>query len=89
MVDFIRSCSPRLVVLEATAVWKGPRWNLGGKGFTRSGRESQTGTRLCQSQGYPAKTDKIDAWVIADFAEAIRPEIRPLKTEDMQNWKRF
>jgi transposase len=37
-----------------------------------------------KAKGILAKTDKIDAPVIAQFGESIRPEIRPLKTEEAQ-----
>ncbi len=39
---------------------------------------------FAKATGKLAKTDKIDAEVIAHFAEAIRPEIRPLKDEQTQ-----
>ena len=34
--------------------------------------------------GKLAKTDKIDAQVLAHFAEAVRPEIRPLPDQEQQ-----
>lgn len=37
--------------------------------------------RFAQALGVQAKTDRIDARVIALFAQAVRPEIRPLKDE--------
>lgn len=37
--------------------------------------------RFAQALGVQAKTDRIDAGVIALFAQAVRPEIRPLKDE--------
>ena len=39
---------------------------------------------FAKATGKLAKTDKIDAEVIAHFADAIRPEIRPLKDEQTQ-----
>lgn len=39
--------------------------------------------------GRLAKTDKIDAEVIARFAEVIRPEVRPLKDMDTQRLQAF
>ncbi|MDP3285275.1 MAG: IS110 family transposase [Desulfobacterales bacterium] len=39
---------------------------------------------FARATGKLAKTDKIDADVIAHFADAIRPEIRPLKDEQTQ-----
>lgn len=40
---------------------------------------------FAKATGKLAKTDKIDAEVIAHFADAIRPEIRPLKDEQTQS----
>lgn len=39
---------------------------------------------FARAKGQLAKTDQIDARMIADFAEAIRPEVRPLGTEEQQ-----
>ncbi len=39
---------------------------------------------FARAKGQLAKTDKIDARMIADFAQAIRPEVRPLGTAEQQ-----
>jgi transposase len=39
---------------------------------------------FAKATGKLAKTDNLDAEVIARFAEAIRPQVRPLKTEEAQ-----
>ena len=39
---------------------------------------------FARAKGQLAKTDKIDARMIAAFAQAIRPEVRPLGTEEQQ-----
>jgi len=39
---------------------------------------------FAKATGTLAKTDKLDAHVIAHFGEAVRPEIRPLKDEKLQ-----
>lgn len=39
---------------------------------------------FARAKGQLAKTDPIDARMIADFAQAIRPEVRPLGTEEQQ-----
>lgn len=39
---------------------------------------------FARAKGQLAKTDQIDARMIAAFAEAIRPEVRPLGTEEQQ-----
>ena len=38
--------------------------------------------RFAEAAGRLAKTDKLDAGMIAWFAQAIRPEVRPLRTEE-------
>ncbi len=39
---------------------------------------------FARAKGQLAKTDQIDARVIADFGQTIRPEVRPLRTTDQQ-----
>ncbi|WP_420627234.1 IS110 family transposase [Candidatus Leptofilum sp.] len=39
---------------------------------------------FARAKGQVAKTDKIDAQMIASFAQAVRPEVRTLKTQDQQ-----
>lgn len=83
MVEFVRSTDPVLVVLEATG------------GFERDALRSLTSAQLpavsinprqvrdfAKAMGILAKTDAIDAHVIAWFAEAAKPKIRPVKTPD-------
>jgi transposase len=40
---------------------------------------------FAKSTGQLAKTDKIDAHVLADFAAKIKPEIKPLPTEEQED----
>ena len=42
---------------------------------------------FARALGILAKTDRIDARVIAQFAQAVRPEVRVLKSEDLQELK--
>jgi len=51
---------------------------------SRSLCQSKTGERFAKRMGILAKTDKIDAHVIARFADSVRPEIRSLKTEETE-----
>ena len=37
-----------------------------------------------KATGKPAKTDALDAQVLAHFAEAVRPPLRPLRDADTQ-----
>jgi transposase len=85
LVDRLRDLSPTLVVLEATG------------GFERTVAAAVAGAKLplvvanprqirdfARATGRLAKTDALDAAVIAHFAEAIRPEPRPLLDEQAQ-----
>jgi transposase len=93
--DFIASKKPILIVLEATG------------GFEKKILRVLASARLpvvvvnprqirdfARAVGVLAKTDKIDARVIARFAEAVKPEVRPLRSEeeemfDALNARRF
>ena len=54
----------------------------GGGGPAALCRQSRPDPRLCQGHGRLAKTDALDARVIALFAERIRPEARPVAAPD-------
>jgi transposase len=85
MTDFVKSKQPELIVLEATG------------GLEMAALRSLVVAKLpavcvnprqvrdfAKAMGVLAKTDKIDAHVIARFADSVRPEIRPLKTEETE-----
>lgn len=85
MTDFIKPFSPRLVVLEATGGWERSAVGaLAAKGLPVVVMNPRQVRDFAKAKGILAKTDKIDAQVIAQFAESIRPEVRPLKTEEAQ-----
>lgn len=85
MGQFIQSFSPRLVVLEATGgLERGAVATLAAKGIPVVVVNPRQVRHFAISKGILAKTDKIDARVIAQFAESIRPEIRPLKDGEAQ-----
>lgn len=95
MKEFLGSRKPTLIVLEATG------------GFEKGALRILASARLpvvpvnprqvrdfAKAMGILAKTDKIDARVIARFAEAVKPEARPLRSEeeerlDALNARRF
>jgi transposase len=74
---------PALVVLEATG---GYEWlvaaALAGKGIPVAVVNPRQVRDFAKATGVLAKTDRIDARVLARFAEAIRPEPRPLPTPE-------
>lgn len=82
LIDRLRSVAPRLIAIEATG------------GFETIAAAALTGAALplvivnpaqvrhfAQAVGKRAKTDPIDAEVIARFAEAVKPEVRPVPDE--------
>jgi len=83
MTEFIRSKEPELIVLEATG------------GFEMGALRSLALARLpvvainprqvrdfAKAMGILAKTDKIDAHVIARFADSVRPKVRAFRTPE-------
>lgn len=85
MRDFIHSFSPRLIVLEATGGWEAVAVSvLAAKGFPVVVVNPRHVRNFAKATGLLAKTDKIDARTIARFAEAVKPEVRPLKDEEAQ-----
>lgn len=85
MASFVQSFAPSLVVLEATGgLERAAVAILGSKGLPVVVVNPRQVRDFAKAKGILAKTDKIDALVIADFAETIRPEIRPLKAEELQ-----
>lgn len=76
---------PTLVVMEATGGLETPL----ASGLAAAGvmvavvnpRQVRDYAKAC---GRLAKTDRIDALVLAAFAQAIRPQVRPLKDEETQ-----
>jgi transposase len=85
MADFIQSFSPCLVVLEATGgLERAAVATLAAKSLPVVVVNPRQVRDFAKSKGILAKTDKLDALVIAQFAQAIRPELRPLKTMEAQ-----
>ena len=83
LVGRIAKAAPALVVLEATG---GYEWlvaaALAGKGIPVAVVNPRQVRDFARATGVLAKTDRIDARVLARFAEAIRPEPRPLPTPE-------
>jgi len=85
LVDHLKSLCPTLVVLEATGGLEMPCVGaLAAEGLPVVVMNPRQIRDFAKATGRLAKTDRIDARVIARFAEAVRPEIRELKTEEMQ-----
>lgn len=85
LIDFVKPLSPRLIVLEATGgLEKAAVCALAVARLPVVVVNPRQVRAFAKAKGILAKTDQIDAGVIAQFGEAIRPEIRPLKTEEAQ-----
>jgi transposase len=90
MRDFIQSVSPRLIVLEATGGWEAAGVSvLAAKGLPVVVVNPRQVRTFAKAMGLLAKTDKIDARTLAHFAEAVKPEVRPLKGEEAQRLEAF
>jgi len=75
----LRRVRPTLVVLEATGGWEvRVAEALAAAGLPVAILNPRHVRRFAQANGRLAKTDRIDAGVLAHFAEAIRPAPRPL-----------
>jgi transposase len=85
LVKRLKEVRPCLVVLEAT----------GGLEMSLAGALTESGVPVvvvnprqvrdfARAIGRLAKTDRIDAFVLAQFGQAVRPEVRPMKDEDAQ-----
>lgn len=82
LVAFLAAYSPKLVVLEATGGYEGPVAAAVAAGDMPVAVVNPRQARdFARATGKLAKTDAIDAAALAHFAEAVRPEVRPLPDE--------
>lgn len=85
VVSRLKALRPALVVLEATGGYQVPL--VGALGAARvlvavvNPRQVRD---FAKATGHLAKTDRLDARVIAHFADAVRPSPRPLPDEEAQ-----
>ncbi len=80
-----KKLSPELIVLEATGGLEVLAASiLVSKGFSVAVVNPRQIRDFAKATGKLAKTDALDAEVIAHFAEVIKPEVRPLKDEAEQ-----
>jgi transposase len=90
LVDFVKSLSPSLIVLEASG---GLETVAVGALAIESLPVVVINPRqmryFAKATGRLAKTDAIDARIIARFAEVLQPEVRPLKDEEAQRLTAF
>jgi len=83
LVRMMTSKKPTLVVLEATGGFELPvAAAMAVAGIALAIVNPRQVRDFARATGKLAKTDKIDAAVLARFAEAVRPEPRPLRDEE-------
>jgi transposase len=77
------AAGPALVVLEATGGYEAPvAAALAAAGLPVAVVNPRQARRFAEATGRLAKTDRLDAAALAHFAEAVRPEARPLPDAD-------
>jgi transposase len=82
LVERLRALWPRLIAVEATGGFETiVAAAVGGAGLPLVVVNPAQIRHFAQALGKRAKTDPIDAAVIALFAEAVKPELRPLPDE--------
>ena len=79
LVERLKALGPALVVLEASGGYEMPVvMALAGAGLPCVVVNARQVRDFAKASGKLAKTDRIDAQVIAEFAQAIRPKVRAL-----------
>lgn len=85
LVDTLSSVSPTIVVLEATGGLEiAAAAELGLAGLAVAIINPRQARDFAKAMGRLAKTDTIDAGVLADFAQRVQPEPRPMPDEQTQ-----
>jgi transposase len=85
LADFVKPVCPTLVVLEATGGLETAAVGvLAERGLPVVVVNARQVRDFAKATGKLAKTDAIDARIIARFGEAVQPEIRPLKGPETQ-----
>jgi transposase len=78
---------PALVVLEATGGFERPlAAALAATGMPVAVVNPRQARDFARATGRLAKTDRIDAEILARFAEAVRPTVRPIPDEEAQEF---
>ncbi len=83
LAQHLQALQPALIVLEATGGMETLiATRLASRGLPVSVVNPRQVRDFAKASGRLAKTDRVDAAVLATFAQAIRPQVRPLKDED-------
>jgi len=85
LIVVLKPLKPQLIVLEATGGLENLAVGmLAAEGFPVVVVNPRQVRDFAKATGKLAKTDRIDAKIIARFGEAVKPEIRPFKDEQSQ-----
>jgi transposase len=83
LIGRLKEAAPTLIVLEATGGLEvRVATELSSRGFQVAVINPTQARNFAKASGRLAKTDRVDAAVLAALARAIRPQARPLKDED-------
>ena len=83
LIKRLKACTPKLIVLEASGGLEQPVVaELYLEELPVAVVNPTRVRNFARSTGQLAKTDKLDAKVIAHFAQAVRPQVRPLRTAE-------
>ena len=90
LVAAMPTYQPTLIVVEASGGWEMPLVASLAQANLPVAIVNPTRVRhFAKAKGQYAKTDKLDARLLALFAERMRPEARPLKQEDQAHLSRL
>jgi len=85
LVEYLKKHKPSLIVLEATGGLERPVAEaLVKAGFQVAVVNPRQVRHFAKAKGLLAKTDVLDAKVLAQYGEAMKPEARPLSDEQTQ-----
>lgn len=85
LIESLRPQQPALIVLEATGKYERPVARaLAVEGLLFNIINPRQGRAFARATGILAKTDRIDALLLARFAEVLQPEARSLKDEQTE-----
>jgi transposase len=86
LVPRLQALSPSIIVVEATGGMELPLVaSLAAAGVPVAVVNPTRVRQFARATGKLAKTDKLDARVLAHFAQAVRPLVRPLRSEEEEH----
>ena len=88
LLGMLVKLAPTLVVMEPTGGFEVPLAGaLAAEGLPVAVVNARQIRNYARAVGKLAKTDKLDAMIIAEFAHKVEPEVRPLRDEENQEIK--